>query len=351
MSKKDDERKVEPITLKTSLAKKAVELAIAADRPIFIWGSPGIGKSAIVKEIADSEKAKLYDVRALLLESIDLRGLPTIKDGCTQWTRPAFLPPTDSIEKNILFLDELNAAEPAVQAACYQLILDRRVGEYRLPKNCAIVCAGNLSSDRAHTNRMPSALANRLVHIQMEPNLNDWLEWALCHNVRAEVLAYIMFRPDKLFDFNPKADERGFATPRSWETVSRLLDATGCFKDKDDSVKITEWALIKGTIGDGVGTEFISYMETYQDLPNPQAVLMNPDSEKIPETPAGMYAICSALAQFVNKTNVDNYFKYIERLEDEFKTLAVKLAVWKNKWLTSERGYCAFCVKHANTFI
>ena len=142
----------------------------------FIWGSPGVGKSSIIGQLARSLNLALRDIRALLLDPVDLRGLPYVADGRSKWATPEFLPQEGA---GILLLDELNSAPAMVQAAFYQLILDRRLGEYTLPDGWVIIAAGNRDGDRAHTTRMPTPLRNRFVHLEFEVDAQEWSEWAI----------------------------------------------------------------------------------------------------------------------------------------------------------------------------
>ena len=187
--------------MKPSAVSRALRaLVIQEEQPVFIWGSPGTGKSAVVNQLAAELEIALRDIRALLLDPVDLRGLPFIgKDGRSQWATPHFLPQDG---EGILFLDELNAAPAMVQASCYQLVLDRRLGEYTLPGGWAIVAAGNRDSDRAATTRMPTPLRNRFVHIDFEVDVQEWSEWAIKANVGPEVIAFIRFRPELLSAFD-----------------------------------------------------------------------------------------------------------------------------------------------------
>ena len=154
----------------------ALRSLLAIRQPAFLWGPPGVGKSQVVAQVARQNGLALRDIRAVLLDPVDLRGLPRISaDGRSVWCPPAFLPGPADPERGIVFLDELNAAPPLVQAACYQLVLDRAIGEYRLPDGWSIVAAGNREGDRAVAYRMPSALANRMVHLDFTPDLEDWL--------------------------------------------------------------------------------------------------------------------------------------------------------------------------------
>ena len=153
------------------------------------WGAPGAGKSQVVAQVAAALDVRLIDIRAILVDLVDLRGLPTVEHGKAAWATPAFLPDEGA---GILFLDELNAAPPLVQATCNQLVLDRALGEYRLPDGWTVFAAGNREGDRAVTPRMSSALANRFVHLSFEPDLDDWSRWAMGQaDLRPEVVAFL----------------------------------------------------------------------------------------------------------------------------------------------------------------
>jgi len=186
--------------MKASSISDALRVLVAARRPVFIWGGPGVGKSSVVKQLAETLNVPLQDVRALLLDPVDLRGLPFRgSDGRSKWATPEFLPQDGT---GILFLDELNAAPAMVQASCYQLVLDRKVGEYTLPDGWAIIAAGNRDSDRAVTTRMPTPLRNRFVHLEFEVDVQEWSEWAIQAGIRPEVIAFLRFRPELLSAFD-----------------------------------------------------------------------------------------------------------------------------------------------------
>jgi MoxR-like ATPase len=175
--------------MKPSDIASSLQLLAQIQKPAFVWGPPGVGKSQVVAQVAALLGIRLIDIRAVLLDPVDLRGLPTVEQGRAAWAIPAFLPEDGA---GILFLDELNAAPPLVQAACYQLVLDRALGEYRLPDGWAVFAAGNREGDRAVTSRMSSALANRFVHLVFEPDLDDWSQWAMGPgDLRPEVVAFL----------------------------------------------------------------------------------------------------------------------------------------------------------------
>jgi MoxR-like ATPase len=175
-------------------AKRAIRKAIKVRRPVFLWGPPGIGKSDLVKQIGEEADREVIDVRLALWEPTDIKGIPyyNADQGKMVWAPPSELP-VDEDSTAIIFLDELNSAPPAVQAAAYQLILNRRVGTYKLPKGVDIVAAGNREGDRGVTYRMPAPLANRFVHIEMKVDFDDFQDWATLNKVHPEVVGYVGF--------------------------------------------------------------------------------------------------------------------------------------------------------------
>src|SRR5713101_651883 len=228
--------------MKASAVTSALRTLVAARQPVFIWGGPGIGKSAVVHQLAVDLAVLLQDIRALLLDPVDLRGLPFLAtDGRSKWATPEFLPRDGT---GILFLDELNAAPAMVQASCYQLVLDRKLGEYTLPEGWAIVAAGNRDSDRAITTRMPTPLRNRFVHLDFEVDLQEWSQWAIQAGVCPEVIAFLRFRPELLSAF--ERDAPAFPSPRSWEFVSRILE---CLDSRPNPS--IEHEVIAGAVGTG----------------------------------------------------------------------------------------------------
>src|SRR5262245_60343951 len=298
--------------MKASALYRASHSLITARQPVFIWGGPGVGKSASVHRNAVDSALPVQDVRALLLDPVDLRGLPFLgQDGRSKWASPEFLPRDGS---GILFLDELNAAPAMVQASCYQLVLDRKLGEYTLPDGWAIVAAGNRDCDRAVTTRMPSPLRNRFVHLEFEVDLQEWSEWAIQAGIRPEVIAFLRFRQELLSVFD--RDANAFPSPRSWEFVSRILDAT-----PDQAV---EHELFAGSVGSGAATEFSAFLRMFRELPNIDAILLNPLKEPVPENAAAQYAVASALARCASDTNFDRVCLYLDRMPTEFRVLSVR---------------------------
>lgn len=289
-------------------AERALAAYLAADIPVFIWGAPGIGKSDLVASVAAKRNGGLIDVRAILLDPVDLRGLPAVLDGRSVWAQPDFLPRAERDgAEGILFLDELNAAPASVQAACFQLVLNRRLGEYAMPKGWRIVAAGNRQSDRASAQRMPSALANRFAHIDADADVTAWTQWAISTNLAAVVLAFIRFRPELLHKMDG-SDLRAFPTPRAWSNVAKIADAP-------DDIRLP---LVAGLVGEGAAAEFEGFIRIWRTLPPIADLIANPDGAAVPSDPATLYAVSSALARAATPKNFGNVCRYAKRLPPEF---------------------------------
>jgi hypothetical protein len=289
----------------------------------------------VLHQLAAELGIALRDIRALLLDPVDLRGLPFVgKDGRSQWATPDFLPQDGD---GILFLDELNAAPAMVQASCYQLVLDRKLGEYTLPEGWAIVAAGNRDSDRATTTRMPTPLRNRFVHVDFEVDVQEWSEWAIKTSIRPEVIAFIRFRPELLSAFDRDAIN-AFPSPRSWEFVSRILNSTS-----DPSA---EHELFAGAVGIGAATEFSAFLRTFRELPSIDAILLNPNQEPVPENAAAQYAVASALARCASDSNFDRICLYLNRLPTEFRVLCVRDATLREPAIRTTAGFVKFAIEN-----
>jgi hypothetical protein len=245
--------------------------AFKVKRPVFIWGPPGVGKSELVASLADELGGHCIDLRLGQMEPTDLRGIPFYnkESGKMEWAQPVELP-TEEMAKDypivVLFLDEMNVAAPAVQAAAYQLILNHRLGTYTLPKNVVIVAAGNRESDKGVSFRMPMPLANRFVHLEVRADYDSWNEWAVQNREHKDVVGYIGFAKQDLMDFNPRSASRAFATPRSWHFVSQFLH-------DEDATDAELSDLIAGTIGDGLAIKFMAHRKVASKMPNPSEIL------------------------------------------------------------------------------
>ena len=303
------------VTVKEAISR--VTRALKKDRPVFIWGPPGVGKSELCQYIVDSGelgKSKLIDIRAALLDPTDVRGFPApdLANNRMVWLPPVDFPTEEEAAKydNIVILfDELNSAAQSVQAALYQLILNKRVGQYILPKNVKLVAAGNRESDKGVTYRMPTPLANRFVHTEVRSDFDARLDWAVTNKIHEDVVGYISFAKADLFNFDPRSSGHAFATPRSWTFVSQFCE------DADISdAELTD--LVAGTVGEGVAVKFMTHRKYAKDLPLPADILEGKVKDcKVKEISAqyaltiGMcYELQSTFEEF-GKTDADKWHK------------------------------------------
>ena len=330
--------------IRPSDLRAEVNYAMNRKRPVFIWGPPGVGKSEIVESITQERNGYMIDLRLALMEPTDLRGIPFYNEvtGKMEWAEPSDLPTqelADQFDCITLFLDEMNQAPQSVQAAAYQLILNRRLGSYKLPDNVAIVAAGNRESDRGVAYRMPSPLANRFVHLEVGVDFEDWQNWALENRIDAAVVGYLTSNKMDLFNFDPRTASRAFATPRSWSFVSEMLPQEG---EAISDSRLHD--LIAGTVGDGIATKFMAHRAVAGKLPNPTDIL----SGKVKTLPreakeiSAMFSLtasmCYELKDFVDRNGkekmddlykmADNFFRFMmDNFETEMTVLGGRTAL------------------------
>ena len=296
-------------TITSTQARKSILTAFKTKRPVFLWGPPGIGKSDVVAEIAQEIGGHVIDLRMAQMEPTDIRGIPYFnkENGKMDWAAPVELPDEELASQYpvvVLFLDEMNSAPPAVQAAGYQLILNRRVGKYKLPDNVVIVAAGNRDSDKGVTYRMPMPLANRFIHLEMRPDFTSWQTWAVKNNVHKDVVGYLSFAKNDMYDFDAKSSSRAFATPRSWCFVSDLL------KDEDNMDTDTQFNLVAGAVGEGLAVKFMAHRKISGKMPEPSDILEGKVKDLAVKEISAMYSLtismCYELKDAVTNKKVDN---------------------------------------------
>ena len=319
-------------------ARKSLLRAFKVQRPLFLWGPPGIGKSELVEGITNELGGLMIDLRLGQMEPTDIRGIPFYnKDsGKMDWAPPVELPDEEMASQYpivVLFLDELNSAAPSVQSAAYQLILNRRIGKYRLPKNVVMVAAGNRESDKGVTFRMPTPLANRFLHQEMKVDFSSWQQWAVLNNIHKDVVGYLSFAKQDLYDFDAKSSSRAFATPRTWTFVSELLE-----DDDGDDDTITN--LVAGTVGEGLAVKFMAHRKVAGRMPKPEDILSGKVKDLNLKEVSAMYSLvismCYELKDAVEKKveqkkfheMADNFLSYMmNNFETELTVMGARIAL------------------------
>jgi hypothetical protein len=280
----------------------------------------------------------MIDLRLGQMEPTDIRGIPFYnKDsGKMDWAPPVELPDEEMASQYpivVLFLDELNSAAPSVQSAAYQLILNRRIGKYRLPKNVVMVAAGNRESDKGVTFRMPTPLANRFLHQEMKVDFSSWQQWAVLNNIHKDVVGYLSFAKQDLYDFDAKSSSRAFATPRTWTFVSELLE-----DDDGDDDTITN--LVAGTVGEGLAVKFMAHRKVAGRMPKPEDILSGKVKDLNLKEVSAMYSLvismCYELKDAVEKKveqkkfheMADNFLSYMmNNFETELTVMGARIAL------------------------
>ncbi len=267
-----------------------------------VWGPPGVGKSQGVREIAEvirrktGKKVVITDVRLLLFNPVDLRGIPTANEDKTLavWLKPKIFQMDEGEDTvNILFLDEISAAPSSVQAAAYQITLDRTVGEHKLPDNCIVIAAGNRITDKSVVYNMPKALANRLCHIEIKADANAWHDWAVRSGIHEYVAGYLEYNTVALMQFEASEAALAFPTPRSWEMVSNILNS---ISDDIDAV----YPMIIGCIGLDAAARFRTWALLYKKMPSIENIFMGKDAH-IPKANELHIVLRSAMVAYARK--------------------------------------------------
>lgn len=305
-------------------------LPIRSVPSVMLWGAPGVGKSQAIRQLArgieenTGKRAEVTDVRLLLFNPIDLRGIPTANADKTLaiWLKPQIFQMDESEDVvNILFLDELSAAPQSVQAAAYQITLDRVVGEHKLPENCIVIAAGNRTTDKSVSFKMPRALANRILHIEVEESFDSWRAWAVSRGINSKVIGFLSFRSDYLMGFDASSDDLAFATPRSWEMVSNLLNNVSEDVDK-------MYNLIAGLVGCGVASEFRTWTHIYDQMPVISDIF-DGKSPTLPEGADALYALVSSMVAYAREhrgelDRIANSIGYASKMPPDFSTVLMK---------------------------
>lgn len=298
-----------------------------ANKVPMLVGSPGIGKSDLINDLAKAVNVEVRDLRLAQADPTDLLGFPIVNDSSKRMQyAPPSLFPLEGIDevpegKNgwLIFLDEMNSATPNLQSAAYKIVLDRMVGEHKLHPKTWIVCAGNKMTDKAVVNRLSTAMQSRLIHLNLVTSHTDWLDWANSHDIDHRVISFVKFRPERLHTFDPNHKDDTFACPRTWHFLSDIV------KGRDDFEYI-DYALMSGTVGQGPATEFKAYCEIYESLPTIEDMIDHPAQVRIPgdSEPDKQYAVTTLISHNMDEENIEALLKVTNKLPPEMQLLTLK---------------------------
>ena len=288
--------------------------------PMCVWSPPGCGKTEHIKQIVESAGYEFIDWRLALMDAVDVRGIPYRgEDGRTHYASPASLP-VEGCKPTVLMLDEIGQAHSSVVGPAGQLINERMLGDYKLPDNVVIFAASNRHFDRAAVNRMPTHTANRFLHYELVVRPLEWIDWAINAGINSHVVSYIKFRPEQIYQFDPKATAPAFPSLRTWVKLSNMLDGVA-----DNSELIGTFA--RAAVGQATGGEFAGFVSALDQLPDIDDIIANPDDHDAPKEPDLRYALTSALARRVDEDNVENIWQFMLKMPDEFQVLWAKFAL------------------------
>jgi hypothetical protein len=306
----------------------------------YIEGKPGGGKSALAsqvgKELGFDNVVQFF---ASLRDPVDLLGTPRNDGEVTRWIPPSELSVL-SKGRNLLILEELPDATVGMQNALCGLIYDRRVNDLHLSQETFIIATGNRTQDKSGANRLVSKLLGRVRLFEFQENIDDWCDWALANEINPILIQFIRFRPDLLSDFDP--NRKCNPTPRTWERVNLIPTElpTEVF-----------FANVAGDVGEGAAAEYTGFARIYENLPNIDALLMNPAKAEVPKDPAVLYALTGAIAHRTSKDNFDRVCEYIDKLAPEFQVMCVSDAMKLKPEIKTTKAFVSWAVKNSNVML
>jgi hypothetical protein len=325
--------------MRPSLLSSTLISLISINRTTAIEGAPGGGKTTIVRGVAKSLGLH-YIERHLPTMLVEDFGIPILGGDSLQYQIPDWFPAKkskwDDGRGGVLCFDDRNQAGADIQKVLANICQARNLHGVPMADGWTVISTGNRQTDRAGANRVLSHLRNRETVLEYDTHLDDWSSWALNNGVKPETVAFLRFRPNLLHDFDSSKDQN--PTPRSW--VEGVSDVLGVVPFD------AEYDCFKGAVGEGAAAEFVGFMKIYRKLPNPDAILMNPDTSDVPSDPATLYALSGAISNRISTSNVDRAVTYLFRCPAEFSVLAMSMAVRRDPTVTATKGFTTWSVKH-----
>lgn len=331
--------------MKPKELQQLLRVTIPAGLPVLVKGAPGVGKSDIIAQASEESGAEVIIEHPVVSDPTDFKGLPFAKNG-----KADFLPfgslrnILEAKKKTVYFLDDLGQAPPSVQAACMQLILARRINGNRVSDHVTFIAATNRHTDRAGVTGILEPVKSRFTSIvELEPDIEDWVEWALQADVPTELIAFIRFRPNLLFGFEPTNEIKNTPCPRTVVNVGKLMQLGVPHE--------IEYETYSGAAGEGFAAELMAFLNIFRELPNPDMVLMDPQKATVPEDPATLYAICGALARRSSSNTIDRLITYANRLPAEFSVLLIRDCVQIDRDVVNNRSFIEWASAHSDVLI
>lgn len=326
--------------MRATLLKETIKSLFPITRTLSIEGAPGGGKTTIVHEVAQELDIPCIErhMPTMLVEDFGI----LYPDGSPDSQRLSYRLPDwfpvkgKAPEQGILLFDDRNQAGPDLQKVLANICQARTLHGVPMPDGWMVVSTGNRQADRAGANRVLSHLRNRETVLELETHLDDWTAWAINHGVKPEVISFIRFRPGLLHDFDPQRDQN--ATPRAW--VDGVSDVLGTVPAE------AEFECFKGAVGEGAAAEFVGFVRIFRKLPNPDAILLNPQTADVPKDPATLYALSGALAQRATESNFERVCQYSERMPPEFSVLTISYAARRNPDLANTQAFTKWSIQH-----
>lgn len=318
--------------MKASTLAASIEASHALRRTLLIEGPPGCGKTQVVEQVARKMDIGFIALHAPLLQPEDY-GMPVVSErrDAIDFVVPSKFPleGSNTPDEGVLLFDEMSQAGVSEQKIMANMIQARELHGKRLKPGWTIMATGNRQQDRAGANKVLSHLANRLTRVEFEPDLEDWIKWALTHGVRPEICAFLRFKPGLLSVFDPNANSS--PTPRSWaEGVSPIIG---------NVPQQAELELFSGAVGQGAATEFMAFLKHARELPNMDLVFADPDGHPLPKETSAIFAFVGAMVHRATPDNFDVVMRIANRLPDEYGVLVVRDAYAKDPDIMSTKAF------------
>ena len=325
--------------MRARLLSETIKAMYDYKRTTCIEGSPGVGKTSLIRQVAEELNVEYREVH-MPTRLVEDFGIPYPNGDVLKYIIPDWFP-TDPNSRGILCFDDRNQASADLQKVLANICQARNLHGTPLPDGWMVVSTGNHQRDRAGANRVLSHLRDRETVLQMDTNIDDWTHWALRNGVRSEVISFIAFASHLLCDFDPNRDKN--ATPRGWvEGVSPALGVVPA---------AAEFDTFAGSVGDGAASDFVAYLKTYREVPDIDELLKDPDNAKLPTEPMIKYATVASIAARMDTKNIANAIKYMDRLPGEFGVLGVSLAIHRDSKLVGTKEFAKWGINNADILL